>query len=445
MKLRLLFLIYFFILIIPAQTKEFIFNNKDKKTVFKFQLINNLIFIPVNVNGVNLTFLLDSGVAETILFSLENKEVNFNDVEKVKFSGLGDNLDLFGLKSINNNIKIGKHIEDKSHTIYLILNEEFNFSSHVGIPVNGIIGYYFFKNHPIKIDYVSKKITVYNDKKAFEKKIKTFEAFDITIEGKKPYIIGSVKMTKETKPSKLLLDLGNSDDIWLFPKLIKDFVYNRPNIEDYLGRGFNGDIYGKRSRINEFAIGNFKFKKPLIAMPDEYSIQNLNLVKNRKGSIGNGILRRFTAIFDYPNQKLYLKKNKNFLEPFHFNMSGLDIKNNGMEWDKDLVKVQTKTTNNNGFSEVYNAQNEFQYKFTLKPSYSVAACREDSPAFLAGIRKDDIILKINNRKAADYSLQTILDLLKSTEGKTINMEIQRKSQILKFNFILEDPIPYEEN
>ena len=80
----------------------------DKKTVIPFQLINNLIFVPLNINGVDLTFLLDSGVNETILFSLDNKEINFNDIEKVKFSGLGESGDIEGLSSENNIVKIGK-------------------------------------------------------------------------------------------------------------------------------------------------------------------------------------------------------------------------------------------------------------------------------------------------------------------------------------------------
>jgi uncharacterized protein YqiB (DUF1249 family) len=45
-------------------------------------------------------------------------------------------------------------------------------------------------------------------------------------------------------------------------------------------------------------------------MPDEFSIQHVNLVEDRKGSVGGEIMRRFTVVFDYPNQKLYLKKNK---------------------------------------------------------------------------------------------------------------------------------------
>jgi hypothetical protein len=444
MKFRIFFFFILLINLCSAQNVGFKINS-GKKTIIPFQLINNLIFLPVNINGVNLTFLLDSGVSETILFSLENKEVNFNNIEKVKFSGLGGNVDLFGLKSINNDVKIGKDFEDNSHTIFLILDEEFNFSSHVGIPVNGIIGYQFFKNHPIQIDYISKKITIFNDENYYNKKKRKFQAFDISLEEKKPYMMASVMMTKDSKPSKMLLDLGNSDAIWLFPKLIKDFVYNRPNITDYLGRGFNGDIYGKRSRIKEFSIGNFSFNKPITAMPDEFSIQHLNLVKDRKGSIGNEVFRRFLVIFDYPNQQIYFKKNKNFYDPFLFNMSGLDVKQDGMQWDKDLVRVETKPANTNSVStEVFNAKSDFQYKFTLKPTYAVAAVRDDSPAFLAGIKKDDVILKINNKNAADYSLQQILDLLKSSEGRTITMEVKRKFEILKLKFTLEDPIPYED-
>ena len=157
-----------------------------KKTVIPFQLINNLIFVPLNINGVDLTFLLDSGVNETILFSLENKDVNFNDIEKIKFSGLGESKDIEGLRSDNNVVNIGKDYKDFKHTVFIILDESINFSSHVGIPVNGIIGYQFFKNHPVEIDYIRKKITVYSDDETFRKRNKKFTPFPITIEGNKP-------------------------------------------------------------------------------------------------------------------------------------------------------------------------------------------------------------------------------------------------------------------
>ncbi|UKB85142.1 PDZ domain-containing protein [Chryseobacterium sp. MEBOG06] len=439
MKIRFLILGLLLGIIVSAQNSFELINTK--KAVIPFKFINNLIFIPINVNGAELTFLLDSGVSETILFSLENKELRLENIEKIKFSGLGGSLDIDGLKSNRNLGKIGEVLVNTSMSFYIIIDEDFNISPHVGIPVNGVIGYYFFKDHPISIDYVTKKITVYETLDPLKKKIRKFEEFPITIERDKPYLHADVEMTAERKDSKLLIDLGNSDAIWLFPALIKNFVYNRPNIDDFLGRGFNGDVYGKRSRIHNFYLGSFKFEKPLTAMPDEFSIQHVNLVKDRKGSVGAEIIRRFTAIFDYPNKKLYLKKNKYFDDPFHFNMSGLDFMQDGLEWSEDKLKIETQKSSA-VIAEVY--RDSFQYKFSLKPIFSIAGVRKDSPAYKAGLQKGDKVLSINGNKTADMTLEKIVELMRSNEGRTITIVVQRKTEQLTFRFSLEDPIPYQE-
>jgi hypothetical protein len=439
MKFKLLLLGLFLSIFTNAQNSFELINTE--KAVIPFQFINNLIFIPINVNGAELTFLLDTGVSETILFSLENKELKLSNVEKVKFSGLGGSLSIDGLKSERNLGKIGNEIVNTSMSLYIIIDEEFNISPHVGIPVNGVIGYHFFKDHPIYIDYASKKITVYENADLLKKKTKRFEEFPITIEKDKPYLYAGVEMTNEKKDSKLLIDLGNSDAIWLFPTLIKNFVYNRPNIDDFLGRGFNGDIYGKRSRIHNFYLGNFKFEKPLTAMPDEFSIQHVKLVESRKGSVGSEIMRRFTVVFDYPNQKLYLRKNRYFDDPFHFNMSGLDFKQDGLEWQEDKLKIETQKSNM-ATTEVY--KDAFQYKFSLKPIFSIAGVRKDSPAYEAGLKKDDKIISINGERTSDMTLEKIVELMKSNEGRNITMVIERQSVKLTLSFALEDPIPYQE-
>lgn len=419
--------------------------NADK-TVIKFKLINNLIFVPMTVNGVELNFLLDSGVSETLLFSLENKEVDFKNIEKITFKGLGESVSIEALKSVKNNIKIGDHFIDRSHTIFLVLDEEFNISHDVGIPVNGIIGYYFFKNHPIEINYSKKTITVYKDKSKFARKTSRFSEFPISVEYNKPYVMANVEMKHETETSKLLIDLGNTDSAWLFPSLIKDFMYNRPNIDDFLGRGFSGDIYGKRSRINSLSIGKYKLRKPIASMPDEYSIQHLNLVKDRKGSIGSEVLRRFTIILDYENKKLYLKPNRDLDDPFLIDGSGLEIKQGGLVWEKEQVQVKTAKVNqaNGEISVIDNATDSFQYKFSLKPVFIVSGTRKDSPAQKSGILKNDELVSINGKKTKDMNLNKIHQILKTIESKKINIEIKRDEKPMKFEFTLEDPIPYIE-
>lgn len=436
----------FSVVFINAQTGFQILDNK-KKIEIPFKQINNLAFIDLKINEVNLTFLLDTGVAETILFSLENKDISFENVEKINFTGLGGSTYVEGIKSTKNTLKLNKEFIDKDHTIYIVLDEEFNFSSHVGIPVNGIIGYHFFKNQLIKIDFERHIITVYNEKFFNEKKLKKFEKLPISIEGQKPYLVTEVQQSKDFFPAKMLVDLGNSDALWLFPNRIPHFNYNRPNIDDFLGRGFNGDIYGKRSRIHAVKLGKSTLNEPIASMPSEESVKSMNFAKGRIGSIGSDILKRFTIVFDYPNNNLYIKKSKTVKDPFKFNMSGLDIKHDGMKWESDLVKVDTpkpKESSKNDIN-VYNAVSDFQYKFILKPEYSVAGVRENSPAYFAEIKKGDKLLEINGKKTSDMTLQHINEIFLSEENRKIKIKLLRNSVTLLKEFVLKDPIPFQEN
>src|SRR6187402_821695 len=85
----------------------FIFDKGVEKVTVPLVLINNLVFIPIKVNGVELNFLLDTGVEETILFSLEdNPDVNFYNSEKIFLRGLGSEDAIEGLKTTNNVLEL---------------------------------------------------------------------------------------------------------------------------------------------------------------------------------------------------------------------------------------------------------------------------------------------------------------------------------------------------
>jgi C-terminal processing protease CtpA/Prc len=82
----------------------------------------------------------------------------------------------------------------------------------------------------------------------------------------------------------------------------------------------------------------------------------------------------------------------------------------------------------------------FRYKFSLKPVYEIVNIRKHSAAEKCGLQKGDIIISINNNLPYKYSLQQINALLKSEEDIWINLEIERNSLILKFRFKLEDEL-----
>ena len=110
MRLRTLLFFLFFSVYTFSQS-DFQINNLKNKVTIPFQLINNLIFIPVTLNGEELTFLLDTGVEQTILFSLDDKdEVKLFEVEKLKLKGLGSKDAIDSYKSSKNKLQVKTHL-----------------------------------------------------------------------------------------------------------------------------------------------------------------------------------------------------------------------------------------------------------------------------------------------------------------------------------------------
>lgn len=433
-------LCFLFIYVFPVLGQEgFLFEKNVDKVVIPFKFINNLIFIPIKVNGIELNFLLDSGVQETILFSMEDKkEVSFFNVEKITLRGLGSEESVEGLKSGNNTLEV-KGLKYTNHLLYIVLDQSFNLSYHIGIPVNGIIGYNFFKSNLVEINYERKRITVYRDKQKIRKKIENkFQHVPITIERSKPYITGSLVLNAVEIPVKLLIDIGNSDALWLFQNDSKMIKVPEKNFEDYLGKGFSGDVEGRRALIKKFTMSKFEFYNPIIAFPDTISIRHVTMVKDRSGSVGSEILKRFTVVFDYPNQKMFLKKNGSFYTPFSYNKSGIELQHHGLQWVQETVRLETipiVKSDDLSFKKSENGNN-FKYKFVLKPIYIIANVRKNSPAALSGLQKGDIVVNINNEPAYQYTLEKINALLKSEEEKWITFEVERDSQLMKFKFQL---------
>ncbi|WP_162128348.1 PDZ domain-containing protein [Flavobacterium phycosphaerae] len=438
--MRLSFVLYFFLFSITSVycQSEFKINSPKKKVVIPFKLINNLIFIPIKVNGEELTFLLDTGVEETILFSLDDKEqIQFFHIEQLKLKGLGSNDAVDAYKSSKNKLDANGFV-DLEHEIYIVLDQEFNFSSQVGIPVNGIIGYHFFKNHKVEINYETKKVIVYADEnQKIAKQLKrSYKKASIAVEESKPYFISNIQQDDKTIPSKLLLDTGNSDALWIFLNKAQNFTKPEKTIHDFLGRGFSGDIFGLRGRISGFDFGTKQFKNPIVTFPDSTSIKSVNFVPNRIGSIGGEVLSRFTIVFDYKNNAVYSSPNGKINDPFNFNMSGIEVEHAGLEWTKqtfgstDGIKVYTSASDER-------VQDKLQIRFELKPVFKIASVRVNSNAEKSGLKKGDRIMKINGRNSQDLTIEKINELLKSEEGKTIKIEIERNNITLTYQFQLK--------
>ena len=435
-KIVLFFCLFGFAIPIFSQEGfEFVKTKKNSVKV-PVKIINNLVFIPVEVNGVSLLFLLDSGVEETILFGFEDsKQINLRHIDRVNIRGLGGKEGVEGLKSSGNVLTIGG-IQSKNHLLYLIIGLPFDLSSFVGITVNGIIGYTAFRNHLVEIDYHKKVVVFHKLDTGFEKKIeKEYTKVPLFIERNKPYVNVLVKIDTEEVWAKLLIDTGNSDAVWLFDRLSDKIDVPKKNFDDYLGQGLSGVIEGKRARITEFSIGNFKFDSPIVAFPDSISIRNISVKSNRLGSLGGEILKRFSVVFDYNKQQLFLKKNKLYKTSFYYNKSGIEIWRSGEQWVKKMVIAQDNSiVLAEDRDNVEKNNGNFKYKLELKPVYEVGYIRENSNAAKSGLHTADILVAIDGKEVYNYSLQEINSLLWSEDEIWIELKIQRQGKLMTFKF-----------
>lgn len=418
---------------------QFIVNNKKGTDKIKFKLINNLIIIPLDINGVTLSFLVDTGVSKPIIFNFLNISdgLKIKNSQRIQLRGLGEGESIEALRSRNNTFKIGD-VVNTNQDLYAINDSDINFSPKLGVPIHGIIGYDLFKDLVVEINYKRRFLKLRNQDNYTHKPCRNCETFNLGFYNSKPYIMGEVEIAENRIPVKMLIDSGGSDALWLFENEKEGIVLGETYFNDFLGHGLSGSVYGKRSKIKAFHLKKFTIKKPNVAFPDSTSIGHVLSHKERHGSVSGGVLKRFNLIFNYRKSMVTLKKNSFFKAPFRYNKSGIELAHDGVQLVKETDYVVSGANaiqkSDNNSKVVFNAN----YKLTLKPAYTIVELRTNSPAYKAGLQIGDRVLSVNNKPAYHFSLQKLTELFYSDHGTRIKLKIERKDEVLVYSFKLED-------
>jgi hypothetical protein len=127
--------------------------------------------------------------------------------------------------------------------------------------------------------------------------------------------------------------------------------------EDFLGRGLSGDITGKRSLIKKLKIGSFEFENATVSYPDSTSIVRVHANKDRNGTLGAEVLKRFQVIMDYPNSTITLKKiGRYFNSPFLYNKSGIELVYGGeilVKEHRQYKPIQSNQTQAQNITDIF--------------------------------------------------------------------------------------------
>jgi len=391
-----------------SQTLGFSLTDGRKKVQIPIEINNNLIILPIVLNGMlPLKFILDTGVRTTIL-----TEKTFTDILNLAYSRKYTIAGPGGEKLIDayitNNVSLDlPGVHGNGHAMLVLAEDYLQLRNYLGTDVHGILGYELFSRFVVKVDYEKKLLTLMTPEKS--KPGNRYEKIPIRIEDTKPFLTAEVIQNDGTEmTAKLLVDSGASHGLMLESTSDKRIKVPENAVSSIIGRGLGGAILGKVGRVKSIALGNYIVDNPISNFPDpnSYSDSLKTGRVSRNGSVGGELLSRFTVIFDFSNEKIYLKKNRFFNKKFYYNLSGLTLKAKGSNLNV----------------------------------YEVTEVRSKSVSEKVDILQGDIITAVNGIDCSDLTLNQVIGVLNTRAGKHIRLDITRDGKKLKKRFVLEDQI-----
>ena len=377
----------FKLLFLAVNAQYFDITSHKKKVDIPFRLVRNLVIVKLKINNKGpFNFIMDTGAGLMIITDptlIDSVHIQSNRTLKLAGCGSGDDYEAFITSALNVQIP---GLTSYNVEAAILKKDHFGLSNYVGMPIEGLLGYDFFSNLAVKVNFHDSTITCYRPKD--ERLFKKGEKIPISVENHKPYLLAKVHMPDgSVKDSKLIVDLGAGHPLSL-DKMADAHQFTGNYITANLGMGFNGPISGYLSRITEIDIGKYDIKNLISSFPEEDSVKMLMDAK-RDGNLGIELLKRFTVVFDYPGNAIYLKPGENFKEPFEHDMSGLEYYAAG-----------------DGFKRII-----------------ISRVEPGSAGDAIGLEKDDEILSINLKPIANMSLEEVDNIFRSKNDRSLLLEV----------------------
>ena len=373
-----------------AESKLYSFTTKQSKVSFPFKVFNNILLVDVQINQTKtLKFIFDSGCKSTIIIHpkwLDSFDIPYK--QKVYFSGLGYKDSVETMKINDGTLEIG-NLKGEHIPIFILSKDTLIIDRYLGTDVDGIFGAEIFEKYYVHIDYKNRIIELYDKK---PKKINTsFKRLPVEMRKSKAYLSCFVMNNKnELFLSELLMDTGANIPVIIKNKSPEDIDISN-YIEAEIGEGLSGPMYAKVSKIKKIFFDTIQFNN-VIAAFNETPITFKDVNENTlDGNIGNDILSRLNIFFAYPENAIYYKSNKQTNRPFEFTVS-------------NIILLENKTKNG---------------------GFVVKSIATKSAPYLAGLQIGDEIIKIDNQKCENLTIEEALFLLNKRIGKNINLQFKR--------------------
>lgn len=377
----------------PQKEKGYHFRDGDTSATIPFELIENLIYLPVTIGDDSRYWVLDSGASMSVIDQEYAEKLGLSVQGSIKGYGFGELFDLSFVAVPDHQVGT---VRFDSQTMYV--SKGLAAKSYEPVMV-GILGYDFLSRFIVEIDYDLQQVT-FHDPDSF-----VYKGTGVTLHAPLKYRTFTLPVTVDDQLTSIWsLDLGSYHSSIHYPFAEKNGLLGRTGVE-IVSQGMSGLSREMNIQFNCLRIDHFQLDLPLIAIPLEKGV-GATALGEVGGNLGNSTLRHFHLFLNYPEQKIILEKGVNFNAAFPRDKSGLII----------------------GRAE------------TNQPMISFVAA--NSPAAKAGLVAGDIIVELAGQTVGpNQPIVPLREVLRGPAGSSVELKVQREEQILSANLLLEDLYP----
>lgn len=353
------------------------------------EITGNLVFVPAGVNDAQPSwFLLDTARASSVFDDIRAASQNL-------LPATGDTR----VTSLSNAVLDFPSLKVTVPSLSLVSLDD--LSSRVGRAVQGVLGADILSHFVIVLDYERSTLQLY-DPKAYHYSGKGEKLRWSLVDGV-PAVSARVEIRGKGKLDGMFrISTGEPEPIVFSPSFSADhgFASLGGKMIPFASVSDPEKEEGKIGRVQSLTLGKTVVQDTLAVFPEAAS--GSSSAAGYAGTLGAGILNRFTLVLDYAGQYFYMEPNPRLLDLFTADMSGLGI-------------------------------------IAIPPdyhSYEVGQVVADSPAADAGFAVGDILVSIDGNPAGDSTLDDVRALLRQ-EDSTHKITVQRGGKSLDFTIKLK--------
>jgi hypothetical protein len=374
---------------------DFAISGGQSSTTVPFELLNNHIYVQATLNGKGpFRLLCDTGGQNIVAVDLA-RELGLKSEGALQGRGVGEKSEDVGLTKVQT-LQIGEAtLSNQVFAVYALSA----LGDVEGMPIQGLVGYEVFKRFVVTIDYEHGRLTL-TLPSAFSY-ARTGTVVPFKFNGQIPQVEGEI----DGLSGKFDIDTGSRASLTILaPFAEKHNLKTRykPKVETMTGWGVGGPARGLVTRTKVLKLGSVIVENPLA----EISVQTKGAFTDPyvAGNVGGGVLKRFNVIFDYDKQRLIFERNANYSQPDDYDRAGLWL---------NLA---------NG-------------------AFKVMSVLPKGPAAEAGLKEGDLIVAIDGKTPAEFSLPAARRMLRSNPpGTKIRLRVESGGKTRELTVTLRDLI-----